>query len=157
MRLTQSYLVELINERKVSNEKGGRRDLLSNLVDANEEVLDDGEQRLGEEELIGKVFGTRSSDPHFDNPSRSGNIFIFYLAGYEVRTFSHRELHLDLNYAEDIWTYHLFRLEHARGAPRRARNVIPTHSRDPPRWTPTSKHARLLPLEVPGLITFLDF
>lgn len=44
----------MINERKLSNEKGGKRDLLSNLVNANEEVLDDGEQRLGENELIGK-------------------------------------------------------------------------------------------------------
>ena len=51
--------MELINERKLSNEKGEKRDLLSNLVDANEEVLDDGEQRLGEDELIGKrsLFG----------------------------------------------------------------------------------------------------
>jgi hypothetical protein len=153
----QSYLVELINERKVSNEKGGRRDLLSNLVDANEEVLDDGEQRLGEEELIGKAVNTRSGDPHFDNPSRSGNIFIFYLAGYEVRTHSHRGWCLDLNGAEDIRTYPFFRPEHARGTPRRARSIIPTHSESSPGRTHTSKHAILLPLEVPDLITFLDF
>ena len=44
----------MINQRKFSNEKDGKRDLLSNLVDANEEFLDDGEQRLGEEELIGE-------------------------------------------------------------------------------------------------------
>jgi hypothetical protein len=43
----------MINEWKQSNEKGERRDLLSNLVSANEELLDDGAQRLGEEELIG--------------------------------------------------------------------------------------------------------
>ena len=43
----------MINERKFSNEKGEKRDLLSNLVDANEELLDDGEKRLGEEELLG--------------------------------------------------------------------------------------------------------
>ena len=54
MQRIQSYLAEMINERKSSNEKGEKRDLLSNLVDANEEFLDDGEQRLGEEELIGK-------------------------------------------------------------------------------------------------------
>jgi hypothetical protein len=46
--------VELINGRKFSNEKGDKRDLLSNLVDANDEFLDGGEQRLGEDELIGK-------------------------------------------------------------------------------------------------------
>ena len=54
MQRIQSYLAEMINERKLSNEKDGKRDLLSNLVDANEDFLDDGEQRLGEEELIGK-------------------------------------------------------------------------------------------------------
>ena len=46
--------MELINERKFTNENGGKRDLLSNLVNANEEVLDDGEQRLGEGELLGE-------------------------------------------------------------------------------------------------------
>jgi hypothetical protein len=49
----QSYLVEMINERRFSNDKDDKRDLLSNLVDANEEFSDRGEQRLGEEELVG--------------------------------------------------------------------------------------------------------
>ena len=44
----------MINERKLSNEKDGRMDLLSNLVNANDELLEDGEQKLGEVELIGK-------------------------------------------------------------------------------------------------------
>ena len=43
----------MINERKLSDDKDEKRDLLSNLVNANEELLDDGEQRLGEVELIG--------------------------------------------------------------------------------------------------------
>ena len=43
----------MIDERKFSNEKNEKRDLLSNLIDANEELLEDGEQRLGEAELIG--------------------------------------------------------------------------------------------------------
>ena len=43
----------MINERRLSGEKDERRDLLSNLVSANEELLDDGEQRLEEAELIG--------------------------------------------------------------------------------------------------------
>jgi hypothetical protein len=47
----------MINERKFSDEKDERMDLLANLVDANEEFLEDGEQRLGEEELIGKGSG----------------------------------------------------------------------------------------------------
>ena len=49
----QSYLVELINKRKHADEEDEKRDLLSNLVNANEEFSGDGEQRLGEEELIG--------------------------------------------------------------------------------------------------------
>ena len=47
----------MINERKISYEKDEKRDLLSNLVSANDEFLDDGEQRLGEAELIGTRSG----------------------------------------------------------------------------------------------------
>ena len=61
MQRIQSYLAEMIDERKSSNEGGERRDLLSNLVDANEELMNDGEQRLREEELIGKKSGLDSS------------------------------------------------------------------------------------------------
>ena len=43
----------MINGRKHSDEKDERRDLLSNLINANEELSDDGERRLGEVELIG--------------------------------------------------------------------------------------------------------
>lgn len=43
----------MINGRKYSDEKDEKRDLLSNLVNANEELLVDGEQMLGEVELIG--------------------------------------------------------------------------------------------------------
>ena len=43
----------MIDERKFSNEKNEKRDLLSNLIDANKELLEDGEKRLGEAELIG--------------------------------------------------------------------------------------------------------
>ena len=54
----QSYLTEMINERKHSCEGDEKRDLLSNLVSANDELLDDGEQRLGEAELIGMGQGS---------------------------------------------------------------------------------------------------
>jgi len=47
----------MIDERKHSCGRDERRDLLSNLVSANEEFLDDGEQRLGEAELIGTGSG----------------------------------------------------------------------------------------------------
>jgi hypothetical protein len=53
----QSYLIEMINERKLSDGKDERMDLLSNLVNANDEVLEDGEQKLGEVELIGRGSG----------------------------------------------------------------------------------------------------
>ena len=45
--------MESINERKFFDKGDEKRDLLSNLVDANNELSDDGEQRLGEAELIG--------------------------------------------------------------------------------------------------------
>lgn len=47
-------MVEMIEERKFSEDKEQKRDLLSSLVNANEEFLDDGKQLLLEEELIGK-------------------------------------------------------------------------------------------------------
>ena len=47
----------MINDRKFSGEKDERRDLLSNFLTANDEFSDDGEQRLGEVELIGTWSG----------------------------------------------------------------------------------------------------
>ena len=49
----QSYLVEMINERKRSDDKREKADLLSSLVNANEKFLGGGGKSLGEEELIG--------------------------------------------------------------------------------------------------------
>lgn len=43
----------MVNERKLSGDKGGKRDPLSYLMGANEEFLVDGEQGLSEEELFG--------------------------------------------------------------------------------------------------------
>ena len=45
--------MEMINERKLSGDKDGRRDLLSNLVNANEAFLENGEQGLSEDEIFG--------------------------------------------------------------------------------------------------------
>jgi hypothetical protein len=55
----------MINERKLSDEKDEKMDLLSNLVDANEELLENGEQRLGDEELIGRGSGLGPSSHAF--------------------------------------------------------------------------------------------
>jgi hypothetical protein len=84
-RRTQSYLAELINERNFSNDKDEKRDLLSNLVSANDELLGDGEQRLGEEELIGTCFALRYVDLLCETLYCSGNALMFYLAGHDVR------------------------------------------------------------------------
>jgi len=54
-----------MKERRLSDDKDGKRDLLSGLITANDEFSDDGEQRLKDEELI-------------------GNMFMFYLAGHET-------------------------------------------------------------------------
>ena len=70
MRHMQSYLVEMIDGRKFSDEKDEKRDLLSNLVNANEELLDDGEQRLGEVELIGT--GRLGLPAHLFTPAIQG-------------------------------------------------------------------------------------
>ena len=43
----------MINERKFSNDKREKVDLLSNLVNANEKFSGDGGKTLGEEEIIG--------------------------------------------------------------------------------------------------------
>ena len=87
----QLYLTEMINERKSSGGKDERRDLLSNLVDANEEFLDSGEQRLLHEEVIGmrSAVGVAAFCLKI---SPSGNIFVFYIAGHGVRT--HRSTQL---------------------------------------------------------------
>ena len=75
--------MESINERKLSDKKDEKRDLLSNLVNANEEFLEDGEPRLDETELI----GTRSSlvlRPVRLRVCGPGNMFIVYIAGHGV-------------------------------------------------------------------------
>jgi len=74
----------MINERKHSCEGDEKRDLLSNLISANDELLDDGDQRLGEAELIGTDQDSTYRQNH-SNFYRSGNMFIFYFAGHEVR------------------------------------------------------------------------
>ena len=43
----------MINEKKLSSDENKDRDLLSNLVRANEEFLVDGEQGLSDDELFG--------------------------------------------------------------------------------------------------------
>jgi len=131
----------MINGRKYSDEKDEKRDLLSNLINANEELLDDGEQMLGEVELIG-TWPTRDLPAQLFTRPRSGNIFMFYIAGHEVRSFSQHGLPVDLIEVIDVWTYPLFRPEHACSTSRTTGGIIPTHPRCSPRWPPTGKCTR---------------
>ena len=87
----QLYLTEMINERKSSGGKDERRDLLSNLVDANKEYLDGGEQRLLHEEVIGMRLAVDVAACCL-KISPAGNIFIFYIAGHGVRTHQSTQL-----------------------------------------------------------------
>ena len=129
--------MESINERKLSDERDEKRDLLSNLVDANEEFLDDGEQRLAEVELIGTW-------PGLDLPT----LLLTHTSPRKRVHFLHRWTRgedtltntlVDLNGMMDVWARPLFRPEHARDTPRRTRGIVPTHSKCSPRWPPTSK------------------
>ncbi|KAI0090485.1 cytochrome P450 [Irpex rosettiformis] len=61
----QSYLLEMIQERRHSEAKEERYDLFSALLDANELEVEEGEKKLLDSELI-------------------GNLFIFLIAGHET-------------------------------------------------------------------------
>ena len=78
--------MELINERKSSDEKDEKGDLLSNLVNANEELMGGGEQRLREEELIGTSFFGSIRWFIYVKSYCSGNALMFYIAGHDVKT-----------------------------------------------------------------------
>ena len=47
--------MEMTNERKFSDAKDKKRDLFSNLINVNEELPDNGEQKLGEAGNIGTI------------------------------------------------------------------------------------------------------
>ena len=77
-RRVQSYLAEMINERKLSDKKDEQRDLLSNFVAANEELLDDGEQKLGEVELVGTSSGFWLSVHLFTRPPFRKHVHVLH-------------------------------------------------------------------------------
>ena len=124
--------MESINERRLSDKKDERRDLLSNLVNANEEFLEDGEQRLGEAELVGagSTLGLQAgSFTHL--PSRKHvHVLPRWTRGED--TLDGTQGRFDFNGVIDDWTHPCLRPEHARGASRRTRGVVPTHSRSSP-------------------------
>lgn len=76
--------------------------------------------------------------------SRPGNVFMFYMAENEVRTFqpdgADSRLN-DLGGVIDIWPIRFASLQHGRDTPRRARGVIPKHSSHSPERPLTGKCA----------------
>lgn len=75
-------MVEMIRERQAVVEKTVRHDLLSSLLKAND--LDLGIETLSEDEIISMFLITSFDNAEFvtDVP---GNIYIFLVAGHEVR------------------------------------------------------------------------
>ena len=148
-------MLESINERKFSDEGDERRDLLSNLVNANDEHSDSGGQRLGEAELIGM-------DSTLGLPANLltyllSREHVHFLPGWTRGEYTLTDVRRWLITTIDVWTHPIFRLEHARGAPRTTRGVVPTHSRCSPRWPPTSKRTTLSRLGIQGpMITSVD-
>jgi hypothetical protein len=144
----------MIDERKFSDEKGERTDLLSNLVNANDEFLEDGEQKLGETELIGRRSSHDLLSHSFTHPTFRKHFHI--LRGWtrceDTLTADHRSS-VDPSGVTDIWKYPLLRPEHACGASRTARRIVPAHSRRSPRRPPTGEGIRLLSLESLDLTT----
>ena len=85
-------MMESINERKLPDKKDEKRDLLSNLVNANEEVLEDGEQRLTEAELIGTRPALSPTTHLFTHPPSRKHVRILrrWTRGEDVLANTHR-------------------------------------------------------------------
>ena len=79
-------MTEMIAERR-SSRKEERYDLFSNLLDASDEDMFDGQPRLTDRELIG-LFNHFMDVGTIDSYIFAGNIFIFLLAGHEVNMSS---------------------------------------------------------------------
>ena len=72
-------MVEMIRDRQVEVEKEDRHDLFTSLLKANDRDLD-----LSESELISMFFSLHISN-YVTNWWSLGNIYIFLVAGHEVR------------------------------------------------------------------------
>lgn len=78
----QQYLEEMIVDRRSSSDQAERHDLFSALIESSEK--DDEAHRLTDEELIGSPVYFRRIRL-FYLMSFLGNIFMFLVAGHEVR------------------------------------------------------------------------
>lgn len=79
-------MLEMIQSRKISEQKEDYNDLFSNLLDANNHEGRSGGQELPDSELLGVYSYTRVPTPEHSTSSRvcTGNIFIFLIAGHET-------------------------------------------------------------------------
>ena len=85
----QMYLQEMVDKRRTTGLKEERSDLFNNLLDANEHE-EDRAAKLSDSALIGTrllaLIWRSAEDRHRPMRSRdSGNVFLFLVAGYEVR------------------------------------------------------------------------
>jgi len=103
-------MMEMIANRRNAEKKEERYDLFSSLLDANDEESPDGEAKLTERELI-------------------GNIFIFLVAGHEVRgRFSHSTFFLTATLScVDHRSYAMLHVWFTSALPGRARETVPTN------------------------------
>jgi hypothetical protein len=140
-----TYLADTVipdgnDQRKASGGRGERRGLLSNLVDANEELVDDGDQRLSEEELIGARSTFEPVAFLFKPLQEKSSCFI--LPDMRHRYSSQHRWALDLRRATDIRSYPGFCPEHACGAPSRTRIAVWAHPKCTSGLPFTGKFAR---------------
>jgi hypothetical protein len=87
-------MVEMVEARRNADKVEQRHDLFSGLLDAAEEEQG-GEAALSDEELIGRFSGSQSFGIPGKRPTFFlGNMFIFLLAGHEVRSSPSRRVAL---------------------------------------------------------------
>lgn len=110
---------EMIQQRRNSLEKGETFDLFSGLL----ESADDPADQLTDEELIGTPLSDSLSGPHL---IISGNVFIFLVAGHEVRGDICTS-GFGLDFISDNGPYPSLHFRAARAVPRRAGEAISAH------------------------------
>jgi hypothetical protein len=82
-------MMEMVEARRNSDNVEQRYDLFNGLLDAAQDELDDG-AALSDEELIGGCSMSLASFEFLESVASAvtGNMFIFLLAGHEVRSSS---------------------------------------------------------------------
>lgn len=116
---------EMIAARRMSEAKEDRCDLFSSLLDAT----DEDENVLSEDDLMGIFQVIPNLGASFNVVT--GNIFIFMLAGHEVRVSSKvfQNLSLKLSHSTDNRAHIVFRTRSFSIIQRRAREALSTHQK----------------------------